>query len=226
MLRMRSASQLDVNFGSYMSINEVVSEGENEGDQENGLGGSNNIHQNEDYKEEQLRVSLRKRRRLGDGSRVMVCNSSEDEEISDGFVEDLERDLRSTVDDTGKISGMEDYSGVLIDLGGNTEQEAFLQPVVEIDDEDDSKTDTTCGSKEPVTYKRVLDYKCPICFDPPEAALMTQCGHVFCTVCLFQMVTSSRGYKRNGQCALCRKDVKLKDVVLIILRKKRVRKKV
>ncbi|AET40986.1 SUMO-targeted ubiquitin ligase complex subunit SLX8 Ecym_7137 [Eremothecium cymbalariae DBVPG len=107
----------------------------------------------------------------------------------------------------------------------DVEEEAKLQQVVKIPDEQEQ--DLISGNQKgssPVEHMKASDYRCPICFDPPEAALMTPCGHVYCTVCLFQMVNSSRGYRRNGQCALCRKDVKLKEVGLIILRKKRVKK--
>ncbi|SCU97946.1 LADA_0H09494g1_1 [Lachancea dasiensis] len=73
-------------------------------------------------------------------------------------------------------------------------------------------------------HKRACDYKCPICFEPPEAALFTPCGHIFCTECLFQMLNSTRTNRKAGQCALCRRDVKLKEVRLLILRKKRIPK--
>ncbi|EJS44004.1 slx8p [Saccharomyces arboricola H-6] len=99
--------------------------------------------------------------------------------------------------------------------------DAEEQQVLEISDEDFQEE-----TKEPrKEYGAAKDYRCPICFDPPETALMTLCGHVFCCSCLFQMVNSSRTCRQFGHCALCRSKVYLKDVRLIILRKRQVKKK-
>ncbi|SCU95302.1 LAME_0F11606g1_1 [Lachancea meyersii CBS 8951] len=73
-------------------------------------------------------------------------------------------------------------------------------------------------------YRRARDYKCPICFEPPEIALFTPCGHIFCIDCLFQMINSTKANRRSGQCALCRRDVGLGKVKLLKLRKKRIPK--
>ncbi|CAR22052.1 RING-type domain-containing protein [Lachancea thermotolerans] len=107
--------------------------------------------------------------------------------------------------------------GPASDADPDSDSDARLQQVVEISDDEAPR------SPRP-EHKRALDYRCPICFDPPEAALVTPCGHVFCTECLFQMVNSSRGQRSAGHCALCRRDVRFKDVRLIIMRKKRIRK--
>ncbi|AGO13592.1 AaceriAGL289Cp [[Ashbya] aceris (nom. inval.)] len=135
-----------------------------------------------------------------------------------------------SADDDGSESSGEEPDIVYLEAHGpasgvvDVEAEARLQQVVEIPDEEVGEEQARPGGDRPVECKKAMEYKCPICFDPPEAALMTPCGHIYCTVCLFQMVNSSRGYRRNGQCALCRKDVKLKEVGLVVLRKKRVRK--
>ena len=100
--------------------------------------------------------------------------------------------------------------------------DAEEQQVLQISD-DDFQEETKEAPKE---YGAAKDYRCPICFEPPETALMTLCGHVFCCPCLFQMVNSSRTCRQFGHCALCRSKVYLKDVRLIILRKKQVKKKV
>ncbi|QHS72905.1 SUMO-targeted ubiquitin ligase complex subunit SLX8 [Saccharomyces paradoxus] len=100
--------------------------------------------------------------------------------------------------------------------------DAEEQQVLQISD-DDFQEETKEVPKE---YGAAKDYRCPICFEPPETALMTLCGHVFCCPCLFQMVNSSRTCRQFGHCALCRSKVYLKDVRLIILRKKQVKKKV
>ncbi|CAI4038588.1 hypothetical protein SMKI_05G1990 [Saccharomyces mikatae IFO 1815] len=99
--------------------------------------------------------------------------------------------------------------------------DAEEQQVLVISD-DDFQEEAKEDSKE---YGAAKDYRCPICFEPPETALMTLCGHVFCCSCLFQMVNSSRTCRQFGHCALCRSKVYLKDVRLIILRKKQVKKK-
>lgn len=109
----------------------------------------------------------------------------------------------------------------------DVEEQARLQQVVEIpDDSEDSLSSMKDSCPTPIQHKKASEYRCPICFDPPDAALMTPCGHIFCTECLFQMVNSSRGYRKHGHCALCRKDVKFKDVRMIIMRKKRIKKKI
>lgn len=102
------------------------------------------------------------------------------------------------------------------------EAEAMEQQVVEIPPEE--AEDPQENSTTPVFHKAVRDYRCPICFEPPETAVMTPCGHIFCVACLFQMVNSSRGYRKNGHCALCRSDVKFRDIKMVVLRKKRVSK--
>ncbi|CCC68013.1 hypothetical protein NCAS_0A14550 [Naumovozyma castellii] len=100
--------------------------------------------------------------------------------------------------------------------------EAAEQQVIQIPD--DEIEDEIQRGKKQETYRPVTEYRCPICMDPPETALIAPCGHVFCCDCLFQMVNSSRTYRKDGHCALCRKEVRLRDVKLIILRKKRIKK--
>lgn len=101
------------------------------------------------------------------------------------------------------------------------EEQIRAQQVIEIEDDEQPKD----VSEMPIEFKRASEYVCPICMEPPEASLMTNCGHIFCTTCLYGMVNSSRGHgRRNGICALCRKDVRLQDVRMIILKKKRIKK--
>lgn len=95
------------------------------------------------------------------------------------------------------------------------------EQVIEIPADD---VNITQNMKNPDEYKAAKDYKCPICFEPPEVALVTPCGHVFCCSCLFQMVNSSRTSRSDGHCALCRHGVKLRDTRLIKMRKLRIRK--
>mmetsp|Transcript_12681 Transcript_12681/g.24402 ORF Transcript_12681/g.24402 Transcript_12681/m.24402 type:complete len:441 (+) Transcript_12681:57-1379(+) len=42
---------------------------------------------------------------------------------------------------------------------------------------------------------------CPICLDPPVAAKMTKCGHIFCTTCMLRYLDLSPN--RWGRCPLC-----------------------
>lgn len=101
------------------------------------------------------------------------------------------------------------------------EAEVAEQQVVEVPE---SEILTEAPTITPTVHKSVKDYRCPICFEPPDTAVMTPCGHVFCLGCLFQMVNSSRTHRRSGHCALCRTEVKLRDVRMIVLRKNRVKK--
>lgn len=105
--------------------------------------------------------------------------------------------------------------------------------VVEIIDDDEDEKELNKVRKSPDSYKPIKDYKCPICFDSPEVATVTLCGHVFCCHCLFQMVNSSNiNNSRNitgnssttGLCALCRAKVNLKTIKLIKLKKATITK--
>lgn len=101
------------------------------------------------------------------------------------------------------------------------------QQVVEILDDEEEDLELKKSRKPPESYKPIREYKCPICFEPPERALMTQCGHVFCCDCLFQMVNNSNP-SRNlqnsylGLCALCRSKVDLRTVVLLKMKRKQM----
>ncbi|CAI1959140.1 hypothetical protein SEUBUCD646_0E02030 [Saccharomyces eubayanus] len=120
------------------------------------------------------------------------------------------------------IESATNIKGRTVDLTAEAiDLDAEEQQVLEISDKDFQDENKT----PPKEYGAAKDYRCPICFDPPETALMTLCGHVFCCSCLFQMVNSSRTCRQFGHCALCRSKVYLKDVRMIILRKKQVKKK-
>lgn len=103
--------------------------------------------------------------------------------------------------------------------------DAEEQHVVEIlDDEEDDK-ELRKSKKPPESYKPIKEYKCPICFESPDMAMITECGHVFCLDCLFQMVNNSNPNRHTqnsniGLCALCRSKVDLKKITLLRLRKK------
>ncbi|QLL31582.1 hypothetical protein HG536_0B04460 [Torulaspora globosa] len=101
-----------------------------------------------------------------------------------------------------------------IDLEAEIEEQ---QAVEEITDEPEPSSATK-------VYKAVRDYQCPICLEPPENASIAPCGHIFCVACLFRMVNNSRGQRKTGLCALCRKEIQFRQVKIVILRKKRVRK--
>lgn len=116
------------------------------------------------------------------------------------------------------------YSTPTIDL----DKEEQLQQVVEILDDEDDERELTKSQKPPETYKPIKEYLCPICFEPPDIAMVTTCGHVFCCDCLFQMVNNSNPSRNpnntsnamSGLCALCRSKVDLRHVVMMKLRKK------
>lgn len=106
--------------------------------------------------------------------------------------------------------------------------DAEEQQVIEILDDEEDDLELKKSKKPPESYKPIREYKCPICFESPENALMTQCGHVFCCDCLFQMVNNSNP-SRNlqnsylGLCALCRSKVDLRTVVLLRMKCKKNR---
>lgn len=100
------------------------------------------------------------------------------------------------------------------------EDEAAEQQVKDVPQEERESE----SSPKPPLNKAARGYHCPICFEPPDTAVMTPCGHIFCVTCLFQMVNSSRTHRKSGNCALCRSEVKLRDIRLVILRKARIKK--
>ncbi|CUS21520.1 LAQU0S03e04456g1_1 [Lachancea quebecensis] len=171
-----------------------------------------------------------KRRRTLRGEHAQGSSDLEDEDyrrLEDELRGELASDTIANDDDAARSSTTGptniDNPPDVIEISPASDAEPYsdsdtrLQQVVEISDDEAPR------SPRP-EHKRALDYRCPICFDPPEAALVTPCGHVFCTECLFQMVNSSRGQRSAGHCALCRRDVRFKDVRLVIMRKKRIRK--
>ncbi|CDK27829.1 unnamed protein product [Kuraishia capsulata CBS 1993] len=69
--------------------------------------------------------------------------------------------------------------------------------------------------------KSLKDVTCPICLSEIDDAVVTPCGHLFCTDCLYQALPSSKGRNRDsGICPLCRKMVKLKDLTHLKIRVK------
>ncbi|GCE97167.1 hypothetical protein ZYGM_004188 [Zygosaccharomyces mellis] len=168
-----------------------------------------------------------KRRRLSDDSHYKSESESETDvsfEVvgeRDAFEDapseevDLMKVLNE-VDDEAQGEGKKEKITETIDL----EDEAAEQQVRDVpQEENEAQT-----PPKPPENKAVREYHCPICFDPPDTAVMTPCGHIFCVACLFQMVNSSRTHRKSGNCALCRSEVKLRDIRLVILRKQRVKK--
>lgn len=166
-----------------------------------------------------------KRRRLSGASRSSESGSETD--LSFEVVGEREADQEGAQGDEVDLmrvlseaeNGGEEQSRDVtetIDL----EDEAAEQQVVDVPPDENEED----ASPKPPANKAVRNYLCPICFDPPDTAVMTPCGHIFCVACLFQMVNSSRSHRKSGNCALCRSEVKLRDIRLVVLRKKRVRK--
>ncbi|CAL9735700.1 E3 ubiquitin-protein ligase complex SLX5-Slx8p subunit Slx8p [Monosporozyma servazzii] len=103
--------------------------------------------------------------------------------------------------------------------------DAEEQQVVEILDDEEDDFELKKSKKSPESYKPVREYKCPICFESPDMAMITECGHVFCLDCLFQMVNNSNPNRNSdnsniGLCALCRSKVDLKKITLLKMKKK------
>ncbi|CEP60237.1 SUMO-targeted ubiquitin ligase complex subunit SLX8 LALA0_S01e06128g [Lachancea lanzarotensis] len=117
----------------------------------------------------------------------------------------------------GDVLDVEGEEETEISRDASTEVGNTPQTAVEIPDEEPI-------SREHHGFRRARDYKCPICFDTPEVALYTPCGHIFCIECIFEMINSVKANRRVGQCALCRRDVSLGKIKLLKLRKKRVPK--
>lgn len=138
-----------------------------------------------------------------------ACEDAPSEEV------DLMRVLNE-VDDETQEEGSRGKTTETIDL----EDEAAEQQVKDVPREENEQE----NPPKPPANKAVREYHCPICFEPPDTAVMTPCGHIFCVACLFQMVNSSRTHRKSGNCALCRSEVKLKDIRLVVLRKLRVKK--
>ncbi|CCH60554.1 hypothetical protein TBLA_0D00440 [Henningerozyma blattae CBS 6284] len=78
---------------------------------------------------------------------------------------------------------------------------------------------TQLAAHKPAISRPCTEYKCPICLEPPETSVVTPCGHVFCAGCAFQMLNQSRARTRHGHCALCRNNVNLQSLRLMVLRK-------
>lgn len=72
--------------------------------------------------------------------------------------------------------------------------------------------------------KSITQYQCPICLEPPSPAMITKCGHVFCTDCLFNMLNSSRTQRLAGTCALCRTKIPLNKTNLMVMKFTTVKK--
>lgn len=62
-------------------------------------------------------------------------------------------------------------------------------------------------------------FKCPVCLEPPEELCATECGHMYCTECVFPAITSSnRATKTTGECAVCRQKVKYDRIMYMQMR--------
>ncbi|SCU87145.1 LAMI_0D04918g1_1 [Lachancea mirantina] len=187
--------------------------------------------------EDQVQQPRNKRRRIAAQFRNSGVAESDDDRLSTELeqalldVPGVTRDeVVQTVDEIVEVADSAEKDSDADDAELVTGDGEPLE-VVEISDEEQDSAQAPAN--EPVDtetrvqrtqIRRALDYRCPICFEPPDTALVTSCGHVFCAECVFQMVNSSRGHRKSGKCALCRKDVRLNDLRLTILRKKRVRK--
>ena len=140
-------------------------------------------------------------------------------------IDETETSLQLGTAVTNDVSNGSDQDDIMISGVNEAPEpidlEASQQQVVDISDEELEKE---IEKRPPSEFKAATEYKCPICFEPPETALITACGHVFCCDCLFHMVNSSRTNRSSGHCALCRSNVKFSEVRLVIMRKRRIKK--
>ncbi len=77
------------------------------------------------------------------------------------------------------------------------------------------------------------EYNCPICLEPPVAAKISKCGHVFCWACIIRHLSYTKGsgkysktktifaYSQHtiGQCPLCFYWILLKDMKSTVIEK-------
>lgn len=191
-------------------MNRVSSEGDSADEEPNKRRRLNTVsdNDNEDAGREELSGSET------DVSFEVVGERDATEDIPSEEV-DLMRVLNE-VDDEAQEESKKEKTTETIDL----EEEAAEQQVKDVPEVEREVEKTP----PPPENKSVREYHCPICFDPPDTAVMTPCGHIFCVACLFQMVNSSRTNRKSGNCALCRSEVKLKDIRLVVLRKQRIKR--
>ncbi|KAG0673338.1 hypothetical protein C6P43_001408 [Kluyveromyces marxianus] len=202
------------------------------------------LGQNETDTETQVRKIRRISSEDDEGSDVVDVEDNDD--LEDGSqsddqqpveILDISQTNAATADGTDQhqqqveqngSDGNSDEGNESEDLKVLTEEDQIrAQQVIEVDDENDSEVDYSkkSTSEMPLETKKAADYVCPICMEPPEAALVTKCGHIFCTTCLYGMINSSKGNgRKNGLCALCRENVRPQELRLVIMRKQRIRK--
>lgn len=103
-------------------------------------------------------------------------------------------------------------------------------PVTIIDsDEDQDKDDVDVVSvvdmlKEPPpsdlkAKKGLSSFKCPVCYDEPQNAVVVTCGHMYCSDCVTKALSvGSRATRSKGICCVCRKPVKFSSIVALEIR--------
>ena len=58
--------------------------------------------------------------------------------------------------------------------------------------------------------------ECPICYEPINMGLMTQCGHSFCGDCILKVWKNSDG-SATISCPLCRQKVRMIMIMMIMM---------
>ncbi|KAH3902569.1 SUMO-targeted ubiquitin ligase complex subunit SLX8 SCDLUD_000149 [Saccharomycodes ludwigii] len=157
---------------------------------------------------------------------VEAETSTEDMNVVTEEVKDNHRDYKENKVDPTDLESIDENdikNQQLVEIVDDDEIEIIEKPQVPEENLKNSAGDIKKPNEE---NKSLTEYKCPICFEPPSAAVITICGHVFCTECLFQMLNSSRTHRKPGVCALCRTQVPLNKFKLIIMRKRTIKKKI
>lgn len=194
-----------------------------------------------------IEVAPRKRRRddTSDGSNTPIITSNDTGSNSENFGlerrsnDDLLESSNEIETDINDFNPLQESDMIIIPTQDpstlNTapspqdiptiDLDAEEQQVVEILDDEEDDFELKKSKKSPESYKPVREYKCPICFESPDMAMITGCGHVFCLDCLFQMVNNSNPNRNSensniGLCALCRSKVDLKKITLLRMKKK------
>lgn len=65
---------------------------------------------------------------------------------------------------------------------------------------------------------------CCICLDQPDILVVTPCGHVYCNDCVLRALSSTpRSTPTNGECSICKRRVKYKDIIYLEMKLKQQR---
>ncbi|CAN6611482.1 hypothetical protein TRVA0_004S04170 [Trichomonascus vanleenenianus] len=88
--------------------------------------------------------------------------------------------------------------------------------VVEDMTEENLKASQPEGLRE---RKRLNTFNCPVCMDEAEKIVVTPCGHLYCSDCVFRALSStSHATESKGECSICRRGVMYKNLTYLELK--------